>query len=390
MSIKIAQDVSAPLVLTNFFASALARPFTICSFGKVLSVPSAGEYTSDVVRLGTSTNYATHKYGSTAGSPAASGSAKAGGGNYTALVSLGTGVIGQWVPCITSFVSGSHTVYGINESAAEVSTTSNTSPTPSNIVDATILGESWPSGDYYAAYIAVYTVELTAAQRAEFQTTGEVAGLTPYVKWDAAADWGAGTIADVSGNGRAITPPAGWTYSVDNPSLSAPTTTDYTLRKGSTFDVTHGLSTITTATLNAINVFDHVSSQAAGTVSFTGAVTDEITSSGEVALVLGDGATTETYVVQVNVYGVVPSNNPLQKDGAILANLTNVQVRITDGLSLNGAQIHYSATKPTDASGNFNPIDVSESSAVANDSVLMHVLTGDSDSIISPEIVGLI
>jgi hypothetical protein len=165
---------------------------------------------------------------------------------------------------------------------------------------------------------------------------------------------------------------------------------DYTQRKGSTFDATHTLGTITTATLNAVNVFDHVSSQAAGTVSFTGAITDERTTSGVVDLVLGDGAATQTQTVQVNVFGVVPSNNPAQKDGSALASLTGVQIRITAGANLNGTQVYYSGTETTNASGNFSTLDVSTSAAVAADPVRMQVLTAAGDSITSAETVELI
>ena len=159
---------------------------------------------------------------------------------------------------------------------------------------------------------------------------------------------------------------------------------DYTQRKGSTLTATHTLGTITTATLNG------VSSQAAGTVSFTGALTDEITTSGEVNLVLGDGAATQTYTVQLNVFGVVPSNNPAQKDGSALASLTGVQIRITAGANLNGTQVYYSGTETTNASGNFSTLDVSTSAAVAADPVRMQVLTAAGDSITSAETVELI
>jgi hypothetical protein len=171
---------------------------------------------------------------------------------------------------------------------------------------------------------------------------------------------------------------------------TAPTGPDYTQRKGSTFTATHTLGTITTATLNAVNVFDHVSSQAAGTISFTGSVTDERTTSGVVDLVLGDGAATQTQTVQVNVFGVVPSNNPAQKDGSALASLTGVQIRVTDGANLNGTEVYYSPTQTTDASGNFSTLDVSTSAAVAADPVRMQVLTAAGDSITSAETVGLI
>jgi hypothetical protein len=161
---------------------------------------------------------------------------------------------------------------------------------------------------------------------------------------------------------------------------------NYTQRKGSTFDATHTLGTITTATLNAAAIT--INTTGAGTVNLTD--TSGITTSGEYNLVLGDGAAIETYTVQLNVYGVVPSNNPAKKDGVALASLTNVQVRITSGTGLNGVQRFYSPTETTDASGNFSTLDLSSSVAADADPVLMHVLTAAGDSIISSETVGLI
>jgi hypothetical protein len=161
---------------------------------------------------------------------------------------------------------------------------------------------------------------------------------------------------------------------------------DYTQRKGSTFDATHTLGTITTATLYGAAIT--INSTGAGTVNLTD--TSGITTSGVYNLVLGDGAATQTQTVQVNVFGVVPSNNPAQKDGVALASLTNVQVRITSGTGLNGVQRFYSPTETTDASGNFSTLDLSSSVAADADPVLMHVLTAAGDSIISSETVGLL
>jgi hypothetical protein len=166
----------------------------------------------------------------------------------------------------------------------------------------------------------------------------------------------------------------------------ASTGPDYTQRKGSTFDATHTLGTITTATLNGAAIT--INTTGAGTVNLTD--TSGVTTSGVYNLVLGDGAATETYTVQLNVFGVVPSNNPAQKDGVALASLTNVQVRITSGTGLNGVQRFYSPTEATDASGNFSTLDLSSSVAADADPVLMHVLTAAGDSIISSETVGLI
>lgn len=163
-----------------------------------------------------------------------------------------------------------------------------------------------------------------------------------------------------------------------------------TLRKSSAFDIETTLGTITTATLNSVNVFDHVTGQVGTTVSFEGAATDEITTSGEYTLTLGDGVGTEDITVQVNVYGVAPSNNPLQKDGSALASLTGVQVRVTDGANLNGTELEYLPTATTDASGNLGNIDLSSTAAAVDDSVLLHMRTSSGDSIISDETVELL
>ncbi len=166
--------------------------------------------------------------------------------------------------------------------------------------------------------------------------------------------------------------------------------TTQNIRKSSTFDIETTLGTITTATLNSVNVFDHVTGQVGTTVSFAGAATDEITTSGEYDLLLGDGATTETITVQVNVYGVAPSNNPLQKDGSALASLTGVQVRVTDGANINGTELYYSGSGTTDASGNLGNIDLSSTAAEVDDSVLLHMRTSAGESIIASETVELI
>lgn len=137
-------------------------------------------------------------------------------------------------------------------------------------------------------------------------------------------------------------------------------------------------------------MFDHVSSQAAGTISFAGAVTDEVATSGEVDLVLGDGTSTETYTVQVNVYGVVPSNNPLQKDGSALVRLTGVELLVADGANLNGSQLYYTATATTDASGNLSNIDLSSTAALDGDPVVLIMRTTAGDGLPSDETVGLI
>jgi hypothetical protein len=164
---------------------------------------------------------------------------------------------------------------------------------------------------------------------------------------------------------------------------------DYTQRKSSTFTANHTLGTVpNSATVNGLAVT--ISGATTTTVSVT--LDAAITTSGEYNLVIADSVavTTQTQTVQVNVFGVVPSNNPAQKDGSALASLTSVQIRITDGANLNGTEVYYSPTQTTDASGNFNTLDVSPSAAAAADPVRMQVLTAAGDSITSTEAVELI
>ncbi|MDX1558669.1 MAG: hypothetical protein R3193_07175 [Marinobacter sp.] len=227
-----------------------------------------------------------------------------------------------------------------------------------------IQSAAWPVADSFPGFQVSHTSPVSIA-------SGKV-GLTGYYTAQSDIDWvSIGTGVDTADN-------------LDNPTVTPQT------RKSSTFDIETTLGTITTATLNSVNVFDHVTGQVGTTVSFAGAATDEITTSGEYDLVLGDGVGTETITVQVNVYGVAPSNNPLQKDGSALASLTGVQIRVTDGANINGTELYYSGTATTDASGNLGNIDLSATAAADTDPVLLHMRTSAGDSIIASETVGLI
>ena len=161
-------------------------------------------------------------------------------------------------------------------------------------------------------------------------------------------------------------------------------------RKTGTFTVETTLSgTVISATLNGQAIT--VDSQAGTTVTLTDS-DGSITTSGEYALVLTDDSADpdETITVQVNVYGVAPSNNPLQKDGAALASLTGVEIRISAGATLEGSQLFYTATATTDASGNLGNIDLSATAAADTDPVLLSIRTAAGDSIIAAETVELI
>ena len=170
--------------------------------------------------------------------------------------------------------------------------------------------------------------------------------------------------------------------------LPAQTVTTPTLRKTGqqTFSKPAGIGTINTVTLNGEAIT--LDSQDAETFTVTDS-DGSITTSGEYDLV-ATGDTVETIAVQVNVVGVAPANNPLQKDGAPLANLTDVEVRISAGATLAGTQLFYTGTATTDASGNLGNIDLSDTAADPDDVVLLKIRTADGDSIIAAETVELI
>ena len=170
------------------------------------------------------------------------------------------------------------------------------------------------------------------------------------------------------------------------PSDSATTTP--TLRKTDqqTFDKPAGIGTITAATLNGQAIT--LDSQDAETFTVTDS-DGSITTSGEYDLV-ATGDTVETITVQVNVVGVAPANNPLSKDGAALADLTDVEVRISAGATLAGTQLFYTGAATTDANGNLGNIDLSDTAADPDDVVLLKIRTAAGDSIIAAETVELI
>jgi len=136
-------------------------------------------------------------------------------------------------------------------------------------------------------------------------------------------------------------------------------------RKGSTFDVTHGLGTITTATLNGNAVT--VNTTGAGTVNLTDS--SGIATSGEYDLVLGDGTGTETYTVQLNVIGL-PSFN-INKDGADQASLADVEFIALSGAAGSRAVVDQVSDITTDVNGDTGPIEFTELSLGIGDTVLI-------------------
>jgi len=141
------------------------------------------------------------------------------------------------------------------------------------------------------------------------------------------------------------------------------------IRKSSTFDVETTLGTITTATLNSVNVFDHITGQVGTTLSFEGAATDEITTSGAYDLVLGDGTGTETITVQVNVVGLASFN--INKDGADQGSLTDVEFIILTGAAGSRAINQQITGITTTAGGDTGAIEITDTSLNDGDTVMV-------------------
>ena len=253
-----------------------------------------------------------------------------------------------------------------------------------------------PVGDKVGA-VAIYASTLSEADRTHLLGGGALDALPsetmPVEFWIDSV----GVTKDGSNNltswtgqiaGNVLTPSG--TVTVDDADLApvATTTSTPTLRKTGqqTFTKPAGIGTITGATLNGETIT--LDSQDAETFTVTDS-DGSITTSGEYDLV-ATGDTVETITVQVNVVGVTPANNPLQKDGAPLANLTNVEVRISAGATLAGTQLFYTGTATTDASGNLGNIDLSDTAADPDDVVLLKIRTAAGDSIIAAETVELI
>ena len=147
--------------------------------------------------------------------------------------------------------------------------------------------------------------------------------------------------------------------------ISAPAIPSF--RKSSTFDIETTLGTITTATLNSVNVFDHVTGQVGTTVSFEGAATDEITTSGEYTLTLGDGTGTEDITVQVNVVGLASFN--INKDGADQGSLTDVEFIILTGAAGSRAINQQIAGITTTAGGDTGTIEITDAALDVDDTI---------------------
>jgi hypothetical protein len=385
MSIFVDQNISALLELPNFFPADTGQPFTVAVFVKASNLSKSGFYDRSIFGIYNTAETTNLRLGMYHDSGTGEGIATNVNGRFDSI-NINPDMEDQWRPLVIAWGGSNFILYARN--AAGVVQTRNVNVATSQLYRKAKFFENVQNIPLRVAHLTAYQQKLTQTEVVEFMDTAQVAAYTPYSKWSATADWGGGTITDSGSSGQNLTPPAAWVYSADNPTIAA-TGPDYNQRKGSTFTATHTLGTVPdSVTINGLAAT--FSSATTTTVSVT--LDAAITTSGEYNLVIADSVavTTQTQTVQLNVFGVVPSNNPAQKDGAALASLTGIQIRITAGANLNGTEVYYSPTETTDASGNFSTLDVSTSAAAAADPVRMQVLTAAGDSITSAETVGLI
>ena len=344
MSILITNGTSAPLTLSGLFSTNLVTPVALCCFIRVGSFASSGFRTINVIEAGNgSDNYFRLSIRQDSSSKQVAAAISAGTG-INRVYNLDAEFTNRWVPCVAVFdVDRNASAYTTLADNSVVSTSAFTGRTPTGVLDLELFGSVYDQSDYRVSNLSVYKSDLSALQVEEFITTGEIADLTPYEKWDADTDWGGGAISSSGSNATAITPPNGWTYSSDNPEFSG--AVDYTARKGSTATITHTLTAagITSATLNGQAVT--IASQSGQTASIS--FTDTITTSGVYDLVLGDGVGNQTLKVQYDVIGL--TTNTIQKEGASIGAQSDLEMDVLDAT---GATVLGNLTGlTTDASG---------------------------------------
>jgi hypothetical protein len=374
MSILINSGTLAPFNVTNYFPTDNSAPFTLCAFVKVIDTAGNGFFTRTVLGINNTAGDVAHDLLHTRDGPNNMGflqNVGYPGGTFDQRINMNPTFNNGWVAAVGVFSPTDLFLYTKN-TIGGYATATRTSRNDGGFRNLVILKEAFAQGATRIARLAVYRAALTATQAQEYQDTGAVAGLTPYSQWNATADWGGGTITDSGSSATAITVPAGWTYSADNPTVAS-VGSDYTQRKGSTFTATHTLGTITTATLYGAAIT--INSTGAGTVNLTD--TSGITTSGVYNLVLGDGAATQTYTVQLNVIGLPVYT--LNKDGAALGALTGIKAIVTATAELNGTEL-YSANNLTATAGVMDSGIYPNTGAVA-DVVTVSIMTSAGEGI---------
>jgi hypothetical protein len=370
MSIFVDGNANGLLELPSFFPTDTGQPFSFGFFVKASNLSKTGLFKRDVFGIYNTAETTNLRIGIYHDNSTGQGIQSAINGRGFDAVNIIPDMEDQWRPVVVAWGAGNFVIY--TRDAAGVVQTRSSNVGTTQLYNKAKFFENVTNIPTRAAHLTAYQQKLTQTEVVEFMDTAEVAAYTPYSKWSATADWGGGTITDSGSSGQNLTPPVTWVYSADNPTIAA-TGPDYTQRKGSTFTATHTLGTVTTATLNAVAIT--INSTGAGTVNLTD--TSGITTSGVYNLVLGDGAATQTYTVQLNVIGLPVYT--LNKDGAALGALTGIKAIVTATAELNGTEL-YSANNLTATAGVMDSGIYPNTGAVA-DVVTVSILTSSGDGI---------
>lgn len=199
------------------------KPLTFCASAKIDSFQTSSNSTVLPIKTSGGTGYLAARIFQNSASIRQVMATSNDGGNASAAYDLTTNLAGQWRTFVAVFGSNtSRNVYTrINGDAGGLLTASNTtSNVTSGYTGLELLSGTWPSSAARYAYLTVYEGALTSAQADEYTLTGAVIGLTPLFRWDLTTNWGAGPIPSTGSNTAAITPPATWAYSPDNPNFA--------------------------------------------------------------------------------------------------------------------------------------------------------------------------
>jgi hypothetical protein len=370
MSIFVDGNANGFLELPGFFPTDTGQPFSFGFFVKASNLSKTGLNNRDVFGIYNTAETTNLRIGIYHDNSTGQGIQSAINGRGFDAVNIIPDMEDQWRPVVVAWGAGNFVIY--TRDAAGVVRTRASNVGTTQLYNKAKFFENVTNIPTRAAHLTAYQQKLTQTEVVEFMDTAQVAAYTPYSQWGATADWGAGTITDSGSSGQNLTAPATWVYSADNPTIAA-TGPDYTQRKGSTFTATHTLGTITTATLYGAAIT--INSTGAGTVNLTD--TSGVTTSGVYNLVLGDGAATQTYTVQLNVIGLPVYT--LNKDGAALGALTGIKAVVTATAELNGTEL-YSANNLTATAGVMDSGIYPGTGAVA-DVVTVSILTSSGDGI---------
>lgn len=220
MSILLNQNTAGLLTLPSFFSSAAGVPLTVAFAIKVNTLPTSGFNQFDVMKVdgGTGFSLAAIAQNSSTNHTIRAQTNDGSVSSTASLEKIGA-MAGQWVKCVCVFNSNTNkVVYSLDGNGSLMTSAVATSSRPATgEVNLKLLG-TWAASAVRVSSMVIYRgVGLTPTQALELMQSDSVNGLTPYAKWNTADAW-SGTIQDVSGNNRHITPPGTWIYDTDNPS----------------------------------------------------------------------------------------------------------------------------------------------------------------------------